>query len=192
MVGEVLSVIKSLAKDGMTMMIVTHEMKFARDVSNRVFYMDEGGIYEDGTPDQIFGAPKKEKTRIFIKRLKQLTLEITSLNFDFIGFTAQIEQFGRNNMISPKLLRGLELAFEELVMQNIRGSLEHSESGLPINIEIEHSETDETAQMKITYGGDRYDPFSDGDELSAMLIKKLAVETRYCYNDRNEVVIKFE
>ena len=192
MVGEVLSVIKSLAKEGMTMMIVTHEMKFARDVSNRVFYMDEGGIYEDGTPDQIFGAPKKEKTRIFIKRLKQLTLEITSLNFDFIGFTAQIEQFGRNNMISPKLLRGLELAFEELVMQNIRGSLEHSESGLPINIEIEHSETDETAQMKITYGGDRYDPFSDGDELSAMLIKKLAVESRYCYNDRNEVVIKFE
>ncbi len=53
MVGEVLQVIRNLAGEGMTMMIVTHEMKFARDVSNRVFYMDEGGIYEDGTPEQI-------------------------------------------------------------------------------------------------------------------------------------------
>ena len=192
MVGEVLSVIKSLAKEGMTMMIVTHEMKFARDVSNRVFFMDEGGIYEDGTPEQIFGAPTKEKTRIFIKRLKQLTLEITSLYFDFIGFIAQIEQFGRDNMVSPKIVRDLELTFEELVMQNIRGAIEHSGNGLPINIEIEYSETDETAQMKITYGGGLYDPFSDGDELSATMIKKLAADVKSSYSDKNEIVIKFE
>ena len=191
MVGEVLSVIKSLAKDGMTMMIVTHEMKFARDVSNRVFFMDEGGIYEEGTPEQIFGAPTKEKTRIFIKRLKQVSLEITSLNFDFLGFIAQIEQFGRDNMVSPRILRDLELAFEELVVQNIRGALEHSGGGLPINIDIEHSETDETAQMKITYGGGRYDPFSDGDELSAMIIKKLAYDVKSTYDGKNEVIIKF-
>ena len=192
MVGEVLSVIRSLAKEGMTMMIVTHEMKFAKDVSNRVFYMDEGGIYEDGTPEQIFGSPAKEKTRIFIKRLKQLELEITSLSFDFIGFNAQIEQFGRDNMISPRILRDLELSFEELVIQNIKGSIEHSEKGLPISVTIEHSETDETAEMKITYGGDRYDPFSDGDELSVILIKKLAAETKYIYNDINEVTVRFK
>jgi polar amino acid transport system ATP-binding protein len=54
MVGEVLSVIRTLAQEGLTMMIVTHEMKFARDVSTRVLYMDEGVIYEDGTPEQIF------------------------------------------------------------------------------------------------------------------------------------------
>lgn len=191
MVGEVLTVIKNLAKDGMTMMIVTHEMKFARDVSNRVFFMDEGGIYEEGTPEQIFGAPTKEKTRIFIKRLKQLSEEITSTDFDFIGFIAKIGQFGRDNMVSPKMVNKLELAFEELVMQNIRANIEKSGKGLPINIRIEYSETDETAQMEITYGGGKYDPFTDGDELSATMIKKLAADIKTSYTDKNEIVINF-
>ena len=66
MVGEVLAVIKDLAKTGMTMLIVTHEMGFARDVSTRVFYMDEGVVYEDGTPADIFNAPKKPKTIDFV------------------------------------------------------------------------------------------------------------------------------
>ena len=66
MVGEVLAVIKDLAKSGMTMLIVTHEMGFARDVSTRVFYMDEGVVYENGTPDEIFSRPQKPKTVEFI------------------------------------------------------------------------------------------------------------------------------
>ena len=191
MVGEVLSVIRSLAKDGMTMMIVTHEMKFARDVSNRVFYMDEGGIYEDGTPQQIFEDPQKEKTRIFIKRLKQLSLEITSAEFDFIGFNSRIEQFGRDNLVAPKTLRNIELVFEELVMQNIIGFVDHNGDGLPINVLIEHSETDETAEMTITYGGVNYDPFTDGDELSVMIVKKLASEIRHSFDEKNAVFIRF-
>ena len=69
MVGEVLAVIKDLAKTGMTMLIVTHEMGFARDVSTRVFYMDEGVIYEDGTPAEIFNAPKKPRTIEFVGRV---------------------------------------------------------------------------------------------------------------------------
>lgn len=63
MIAEVLYVIRELADQGMTMLIVTHEMKFARDVSNRIFYMDEGGIYEEGSPEQIFEHPVREKTR---------------------------------------------------------------------------------------------------------------------------------
>ncbi len=191
MVGEVLSVIRSLAKDGMTMMIVTHEMKFAKDVSNRVFYMDEGGIYEDGTPEQIFEQPLKEKTRSFIKRLKTLSLGIYSANFDYLGFNSQIEQFGRDNMVAPRLLRNLELAFEELVMQNIIGFVEQNDEGFPINIDIEHSETDEAASMTITYGGANYDPFTDGDELSVMIVKKLAAEIKHSYSDKNEIQIRF-
>ena len=66
MVGEVLAVIKDLAKTGMTMLIVTHEMGFARDVSTRVFYMDEGVVYEDGAPADIFNAPKKPRTVDFV------------------------------------------------------------------------------------------------------------------------------
>ena len=62
MVGEVLEVMKQLAKEGMTMVVVTHEMGFAREVANRVFFMDGGGILEEGTPEQIFDHPQEERT----------------------------------------------------------------------------------------------------------------------------------
>lgn len=68
MVGEVLNVIKTLAKEGFTMIIVTHEMSFARDVSSHVVYMDDGIICEEGTPEEIFQNPKNEKTQNFLKR----------------------------------------------------------------------------------------------------------------------------
>ena len=68
MVGEVLDVMKNLASSGMTMLVVTHEMAFARDVSNRVIFMHDGRIEEDGTPDTIFTKPKSERTKDFLSR----------------------------------------------------------------------------------------------------------------------------
>ncbi len=68
MVGEVLSVMKQLAEEGMTMLVVTHEMAFARDVSSRVVYMNDGVICEEGTPAEIFGNPKKQETKDFLSR----------------------------------------------------------------------------------------------------------------------------
>ena len=70
MVGEVLSVMQSLAQEGMTMLVVTHEMAFARDVSNRVVYMNQGVICEDGTPEEVFGNPQKQETRDFLSRFR--------------------------------------------------------------------------------------------------------------------------
>lgn len=69
MVGEVLKVMKNLAKSGLTMLVVTHEMGFARDVSNRVVFMDSGVIVEDDVPDVIFNNPNNERTRSFLKRV---------------------------------------------------------------------------------------------------------------------------
>ena len=69
MVGEVLEVMKQLAQEGMTMVVVTHEMGFAREVADRVFYMDEGIIYEEGTPEQIFTNPQKSRTREFLSKV---------------------------------------------------------------------------------------------------------------------------
>lgn len=69
MVGEVLGVIKDLASSGMTMAIVTHEMSFAREVASRVFFMDEGVILEKGGPEEVFGAPKLERTREFLAKV---------------------------------------------------------------------------------------------------------------------------
>ena len=70
MVGEVLSVMQSLAQEGMTMLVVTHEMAFARDVSNRVVYMNEGVICEEGAPEDVFGNPQKQETRNFLARFR--------------------------------------------------------------------------------------------------------------------------
>ena len=70
MVGEVLSVMQSLAQEGMTMLVVTHEMAFARDVSNRVVYMNEGVICEEGAPEEVFGNPQKQETKNFLSRFR--------------------------------------------------------------------------------------------------------------------------
>ena len=69
MVGEVLQVMKELAAEGMTMVVVTHEMGFARDVSDRVIFMSDGYIVEEGTPDQIFRNPKMQRTKDFLSRM---------------------------------------------------------------------------------------------------------------------------
>ena len=71
MVGEVLSVMQELAREGMTMLVVTHEMAFARDVSSRVVFMNDGVICEEGTPQEIFENPQKQPTRDFLARFRQ-------------------------------------------------------------------------------------------------------------------------
>ena len=70
MVGEVLTVMKDLAESGMTMLVVTHEMAFARDVSRRVVYMNGGVICEQGSPEEIFGNPRKQETIDFLSRFR--------------------------------------------------------------------------------------------------------------------------
>jgi polar amino acid transport system ATP-binding protein len=69
LVGDVLAVMRKLAEDGMTMLVVTHEMGFAREVADRVVFMDGGVIVEDGPPEQVIGAPKHERTRTFLRRV---------------------------------------------------------------------------------------------------------------------------
>ncbi|MBD5484138.1 MAG: amino acid ABC transporter ATP-binding protein [Lachnospiraceae bacterium] len=69
MVGEVLDVMKDLAKSGMTMVIVTHEMGFAREVASRVLFIDQGKVMESGTPEQVFNDPKNERTKLFLSKV---------------------------------------------------------------------------------------------------------------------------
>lgn len=69
MVGDVLDVMKNLAKSGMTMVVVTHEMGFAREVGTRILFMDEGLVMESGTPDEIFGNPQNERTKLFLSKV---------------------------------------------------------------------------------------------------------------------------
>jgi polar amino acid transport system ATP-binding protein len=71
LVAEVLQIVRELARDGMTMLLATHEMGFAREVANKVCFLCDGGIHEQGTPEQIFGAPRNERTRAFVRRIAE-------------------------------------------------------------------------------------------------------------------------
>ncbi len=175
MVGEVLAVIRKLAKRGLTMMIVTHEMKFARDVSTRVFYMDEGVIYEEGTPQQIFDHPQREKTRRFIHRLKVLEEHVESRDYDFIGINSHIEDFGRRHMMEQRTIREAQVVFEELCAQTI---LPRLGDDIRICLTLEFSEEANAAEMFIRYNGPAFDPFADKEDLSVLLIKNAAADIR--------------
>lgn len=198
MIEDVLSIIRSLAQQGMTMMIVTHEMKFARDVSNRVFYMDEGGIYEEGTPEEIFDHPAKEKTRQFIRRLKTLQLEILSPALDYTGIIEKIRKFSRDTMLEPSASRNLMLCFEEIAVQNIIGRSGKDASIYPVLIEAEFSEQDRTLSMNFTWGGEAYNPVEDGDAhstgededgLSSAIVNRISKEIRYERDEKNHLLV---
>ena len=187
MVGEVLSVMKELAKEGMTMMIVTHEMKFARDVSTRIFYMDEGVIYEDGTPQQIFDHPEKDRTRAFVKRLKVLSLLVESKDYDFIAMNEKLQAFGEKNMLGAKRTRNLRLLFEELVAVNI---LPNCRSPFPLELAVEYDGEKDVLEMRFKWNGEEYNPLENGDEISLCLVKAAMKDGGYEYeNGANRLVI---
>ncbi|MBQ9594634.1 MAG: amino acid ABC transporter ATP-binding protein [Synergistaceae bacterium] len=193
MVGEVQAVIRELAKTGKTMMIVTHEMNFARAICNRVFYMDEGGIYEEGSPDEIFAAPKREKTRRFIRRLKVLEFTIESKDYDFPSVISGIDTFCHKNMIQRKLSNHIHLAFEELIQQILVPEL-----GNPrINAVIEYSEDSGEVVIDVHYNGEVRSPEQFGNDLSYSVLKnavsELVHEACNCnddYTNRVRIVIR--
>ena len=80
LVGEVLVVMRDLARDGMTMLVVTHEMQFAREVGDRLVFMDEGRIVEQGAPANVLDRPQKERTRRFLRRSLQLAHSLDELS----------------------------------------------------------------------------------------------------------------
>ena len=166
MVGEVQAVIRDLSKTGKTMMIVTHEMNFAKAISNRVFYMDEGGIYEDGTPEQIFDHPQRENTRRFIQKLKVLELNIENKDYDFLGMAGQIETYCNKNQIAPKIASRSQLVFEETA-QMLVPLLENPR----IRAVCEYSEATESAEWTFSYGGERLDVTNEGDELALSVLR---------------------
>ena len=132
MVGEVLSVIRQLAKEGMTMLIVTHEMKFAHDVSTRIFFMYDGYIHEDGTPEQIFENPVHSATKAFIQRIRKEVFEIEGPDFDFLGMHSAMGAFCHKYGIAEKL----ETA-ERLTDHMLDGPMAQYR---PITVRITHSE----------------------------------------------------
>ena len=182
MVGEVQAVIRDLATTGKTMMIVTHEMNFARAISNRVFYMDEGGIYEDGTPEQIYDHPQKENTRRFVRKLKVLEFSIESRHYDFLATAGEIDKYSRKNQIPWKMANRIRLAFEELVQQTLIPALKHPD----IRIVIEYSEVAESATMTVRYNGPAFDATTREEGLSRKVLESTVSGMAYEQTDDTE------
>ena len=114
MENEVLGVISALAKKGMTMVIVTHNLEFARKVSTRVLFMHGGEVCEDGTPEEIFAHPKQTLTQIFIRSYSSLLFDITSKGYDLYKMNARIEWFCSRYHLGQRYFT-LELLVEEFL-----------------------------------------------------------------------------
>jgi polar amino acid transport system ATP-binding protein len=177
MVGEVTAVIRSLAKTGITMLIVTHEMKFAEDISSRVFYMDEGGIYESGPPRVIFNEPAKEKTKRFINRIRSFEYEIKSADYDFYELLGEVETFCFRSGIDGKTARKLSLVTEELVGDTVAPRYGNCK------LTVSYSEKLGQYELCAAYRAANENAVEAADELSAMIIRKSAKEIMHTFAD---------
>ncbi len=186
MVREVLSVIRRLTREGLTMVIVTHEMDFARDVSSRVFYLDEGVVYEDGPPEQIFGAPRREKTRAFIYRIRSYTRRIASADHDLYALNAEIEAFCERQII-PRQVRERLLLLVEEVLQVYAPFLGRE----PVDLTVGYSERNDRLELTCESPGSPRHPLESAqvaDDLGLNIIRNLCEDIRYSrVEDRNRL-----
>jgi ABC-type polar amino acid transport system ATPase subunit len=153
MVGEVLSVIRQLAAEGMTMLIVTHEMRFARDVSTRIFFMYEGVIHEDGTPQQIFEAPHRSATKTFVQRIHKLLFEVDGPDFDFFGMYSGLGRFCIKYNIAGKMEAVDQIAHkmvDELLVDY-----------RPLTVRLTHSEQSEVTALDFMIENLATSPFEE-------------------------------
>ncbi len=195
MVGEVLAMIRMLAKRDMTMLIVTHEMNFAREVANRVLFFADGGIYEEGTPGEIFDHPKGEKTSAFIHRLKSFSFAVKRRDFDLMEMQGGIRLFAEKYGIKPKLDYRLQLCCEELIYEMLNGCYEAA-GPVDILIEVSYAESTNSTLISLSSGGGNFNPFDNAgkDEeqthLGVTVLRKIAREIDYRYSEgRNRIEI---
>ena len=181
MVGEVQAVIRDLARTGKTLMIVTHEMNFAKAICNRVFYMDEGGIYEDGSPEQIFDHPQRENTRRFVRRLKVLELSIENRNYNFLDMAAEIEAYCNRNQIARRLSSRILLTFEEAT-QLLVSVLDDPR----IQAVCEYSEQTGTAEWTISYNGAQLDATVSDDALVLSVLRGMTKRFTYTWLNKGD------
>ena len=168
MVEEVQTIIKRLAGIGKTMMIVTHDMSFVREISTRVLYLDEGGIYEDGTPEQIFDHPQREKTFAFTKRLRAIRIDIDSPHYDFAAAAARIVEYCRSRRLSVAVSNRVLSIFEELCNEILIPILG---SELKIRAEIAHSDADQSLTMEFRHTGPVFSPEDTENHISLAIVR---------------------
>ena len=187
MVGEVLAVIRMLAKRDMSMLIVTHEMNFAREVASRVLFFADGGIYEQGTPAEIFDAPKREKTVAFIQKLKYFTFQINHPDFDLMQLHGGIQTFGEKYGLGDKKIFRLKICCEELIYELLKHCYPNG-GEVDLQMDISYSESSRTSEIRVSCGGLEYNPFAqEEDGLGITILKKLALKNDYVFKGSRNI-----
>ncbi|MBQ9927949.1 MAG: ATP-binding cassette domain-containing protein [Lachnospiraceae bacterium] len=190
MVGEVLATMRGLAKKKMTMLIVTHEMNFAKEIADRVLFFADKGIYEQGTPKQIFENPQREKTISFIKKLKFFNYHITDKNFDLMAIQGGIYDFVNRYGLGLKTANRLQLCTEELIYP----IMELNPDRIDIEISIEYSEADKTILLICTSMGASFNPFASEaedtmeDNLSITILQNMAKHHTHTYRNGTNIL----
>ncbi len=171
MVSEVLAVIRRLSSEGMTMVIVTHEMEFAGNTATRVFYMDEAGIYEEGSPDQIFDNPLKGKTRAFINRVRSLQIYIESKDYDLYALHAEMQAFCEKHLLDRDLTLNVQLMAEEVLelMPEVRDT----------SLNLSYSEKSGDVILRFERMGSPFNPLEDGERSDDIGINLIRGRCRY-------------
>jgi polar amino acid transport system ATP-binding protein len=183
MTAEVLAIVRKLAQTGLTLMLVTHEMSFAREFASRVLYLDEGGIYEQGTPEQIFEAPAKPKTAAFINRLKVFEETVESASFDIVGMNARVEVYFQKYGLGRKRIYNLQLLLEELLVLLFRE--QYAQTMPSIRLTVEYASAKKEVRLSVCFAGEMFNPFaSERDDLGAVLIRGLCAAKEHSYSGR--------
>jgi polar amino acid transport system ATP-binding protein len=146
MVSEVLVVIRRLASEGMTMAIVSHEMQFVRSVSTRIFFMNEGVIYEEGTPEQIFEHPQRPATIAFINRIRTLEFTLADKHFDLYGMFGKVGVFCSKYGLGKDTLNNLQHVVEEVLYEVMPFCG-------PVTLTLDYSEKDYTLALDFVQEG---------------------------------------
>ena len=180
MIHEVEQVIQRLADEGTTMMIVTHEMEFARKVANRVFYMDQGIIYEQGTPDEVFGNPKKQLTREFVFKDHLFHATYAAAELTHGQIFADIAPFVAANRINRAFAYRIGLALEEIVMRSLLPSI-----AINSQIEVEMVRPEQKGDVRLTLRleGPKIDNPSPKDSLTQQIIDAFSTDRTLRYED---------
>ena len=152
MISEVLNVIAKLAQQGLTMLIVTHELTFARHVSDRVFFMDKGEVWESGTPEQIFKTPRRRETRDFIFRVKSWESRIDALDYDMPQMMAELEEWCARQFIGAIHTNACMVLIEDLACDLLVGAARaHGITNPDVGVTVSGGEGGIDARLEIDY-----------------------------------------
>lgn len=190
MVGEVEKVIQNLTTEGYTILLVTHDMKFAEKVATRVLYLDEGGIYEDGTPEQIFHDPQRDKTRAFIKQFRQFSCKLDSHGSDFLEFYSKLNRFAFKHDIEPALRKRIETIFEEICYQIIIPKVDRK--NFSIEFDVEYSARDKDATIVVSTSNCEFRPDDEDDSISWNIVKHAADDMSITKDDDGNSILTMQ